>query len=107
MSTRPQIAFAVTAENTFSTTVVVDNGGASMFASGTFTGTMTLQGRPGGSSGGWADLATIVGAGATVAVVANAVLPGSWEYRVGCKTGNFTSGTANLILQASNQEGGG
>lgn len=104
MSVRAPVVAAIIAENTFSAQTSGDNGGASLYIDGTFVATVVLQGRPASSAAGaWVDLGSATAPG----VVASAVLPGGWSYRAGVKTGGFTSGTANLILQASNQEGGG
>ena len=85
---------AITAQNTFSTFRKFKAGTFDLSIEGTFVGTVTLQKRDG--SGG-----TIRDAIAFTGPVEQVVEVGSFEteWRIGIKTGDFTSGTANVGLR--------
>ena len=60
----------------------------SIYDSASFVGTITLQRRRVGSSGNWRDVKTYTGPAEEFGESS-----GNFEYRIGCKTGGFTSGT--------------
>lgn len=93
---------AISAENTFSdpirVTGVGDSRTFSIIVTGTFVGTLTLQ-FSAGAPGTWVDAATYTAPTATGYVdgLDNEVI----YYRIGIKTGDYTSGTATASLTYS------
>lgn len=90
----------VTAQNQFTDTIVVNNGQVSCwFKSSSFVGTLTLQAKAvGDSNADWVDTSiTFTTEGSPQATV---MIPGGYYYRFGCKTGEYTSGTAYCSIQS-------
>jgi len=91
---------AITAQNTFSEALPLQSGEkCSISISGTFSATVSLQRRFDGADGSWNDVATPEGdAGWTVPVESTYEADENCEVRLGVKTSNYTSGTANVRL---------
>lgn len=87
------VTAAITAQNTFTSSVSFSVGLFDLSVSGTFSATVTLQ-RSFDSGSTWHDVETFTAA--EEAVVDNADNTVKW--RIGVKTGQFTSGTANVRL---------
>jgi len=86
---------SITAENTGTNPILVtDYYTISLGNSG--VGTITLQGRPYGTTA-WIDDDEIIYNGD--GYIATGLVSGKWEYRLFCKTGNFTSGTIDLTFK--------
>lgn len=81
---------SIEAENTF-TDVVAISGYFNLSISGTFSATVTVQRSVDGST--WRDVDTFTAPTEQVGMD-----PESLFYRVGVKTGNYTSGTVNVRL---------
>lgn len=95
----------ITAQNTGTTAIQVRASRlVDVSVSGTGVGTVHLQRRPIDDSAAvgdnWRDVESY--AANVEKVMQNA---GTWELRLFCKTGNFTSGTISLELQAGNRPG--
>ena len=85
-------ALAISAQNTFTAPVVL-LGGFSLSISGTWAGTVTIQ-RSFDEGSTWLDVQTY-----TANIEDTGSEPrGNTVYRVGIKTGNYTSGTANVRI---------
>ena len=95
-----QVSSDITAENSFTNAIEVtgvDNQRVfTVTRGGTFTATVTLQRSLDGDSGPWTDVATYTTA-ATVTFDDGLDNQIAW-YRIGVKTGDYTSGTAELSL---------
>lgn len=64
----------------------------SIFDNTSFSGTITLQRkRPGDTN--WRDVKTY-----TAPVEETGQSSGNWQYRIGCKTGQYTSGSINVEI---------
>lgn len=116
MSNR-MVSRSVTAAAQFTDAIVSGDGGATVAVSGTFTGTITLQIRPQydveavagvnvewTTDAGWVDLATWTAAtdpSADTTVNTQRVW-GAWAFRIGAKTGEWTTGTAKVWLGVRN-----
>ena len=86
---------ALTAENTYTKAIDVTDK-FSVFVSGTFVGTITLQGKQAGANDStYVDLQTSVDA----PVIWNDDAGVKMEIRAGFKTGEYTSGTANVTVE--------
>lgn len=105
-STGQTVSASITAENTFTNAIQVTGVGATRnFAiqiTGTFVGTVHLQRSLDSDAGPWADVS---GTGPWTAPVSTSLTDGldnqiAW-YRIGIKTGNYTSGTAEVRLTDS------
>jgi hypothetical protein len=85
---------AITAENQFTTAITVKGSAVVYFHdSGSFSGTITLQvSRDGGST--WVDVENY-----TSETVKAITYGGNMMWRIGCKTGGYTSGSATVALQ--------
>lgn len=111
MSNR-MVSRSVTAAAQFTDAIVSGDGGATVHISGTFTGTITLQMRPQYDVGdvewsadaGWVDLATWTAATdpATDTTINSNRVWGAWAFRIGAKTGEWTTGTAKVWLGVRN-----
>lgn len=94
-----RVSQALTAENQFSSEIRVTGVGASRLftieVTGTFTATLTLQ-RSVGEVGSWEDVTTYTVPTSTTYndALDNQII----YYRIGIKTGNYTSGTATGVL---------
>lgn len=64
---------------------------------GTYSATLTLQ-RSVGDPGAWVDVNTISGSSTTNDALDNQII----YYRIGIKTGNYTSGTADILMTYAN-----
>lgn len=97
-----RIEAALSAENTFSDPIRVTGIGESrrfaVVISGTFTATLTLQ-RSIGDDVSWQDQSTYTTA--TDTTVADGLDNQIIYYRIGIKTGDYTSGTADTVLNYS------
>lgn len=102
-SSGQRVTAAVTAENQFTTAIkVTGTGGQRPFTvirSGTWTATVTLQRSLESATGPWVDVTTYTTNG-TVSFDDTLSNQTAW-YRIGVKTGGFTSGTADLELNYS------
>ena len=85
---------AITAQNTFTDPLGVTSKPFSLSISGTFVATVTVQRSHDGGTN-WHDVESY-----TVPIEDSGVEPVGALYRVGVKTGNFTSGTANVRLES-------
>jgi hypothetical protein len=99
-----QVSANLSAENTFTNTIRVFGAGASrastIVISGTWVGTLTLQ-RSLGEPGLWEDTAATYAANTTTSFndgLDNQIV----YYRLGFKTGNYTSGTAVISITYAN-----
>lgn len=81
---------AIEAQNTFTTAVAL-SGYFNVSISGTFVATVTLQRSPDNSN--WYDVNSF-----TAPFEGVVMDPENMFYRIGVKTGNFTSGTVNVRL---------
>lgn len=66
----------------------------SIYSDTSFSGTITLQ-RKRIADAGWRDVKTW-----TAPVEETGESSGSWLYRIGCKTGQYTSGSINVEVSA-------
>lgn len=82
----------ISAENTFTDPLNV-NGDYSVQIEGTFVGTVTLQARD-GDAGGWVDDTSWTGE-----ISAAGKKVGDWSFRLGIKTGDYTSGAVNVVIK--------
>lgn len=83
---------SITAQNTFTDAVTLKAGEtADISISGTFTATVTVQRKIDGTN--WRDVGTYTSSEETVYTAG-----GDHEMRVGVKTGDFTSGTVNVLI---------
>lgn len=91
---------SITAQNTFTDPIVVGEGDyIDVAIAGTFSATVTVQRRRSDyNSNAWNDMPTTYTA-ATQTVIGP--VASNWEYRIGVKTGDFTSGTAIVALSAN------
>ena len=88
------VTASLTAQNTFSDEIVVgENGLFDLSISGTFVATVTVQRRRVGDTS-YLDLPATYDA----PTEQTGECGGIWEYRVGIKTGDFTSGTVGIDL---------
>ena len=98
-----RVTQAVTAQNTFTSSIEVTGTGTqrpfTVIRSGTFSATITLQRSLVASDGPWVDVTTYTTVG-TVSYDDGLSNQTAW-YRIGVKTGDYTSGTANLELNYS------
>lgn len=97
-----RIEAALSGEDQWSNDVRITGVGAGQrsFAytiTGTYTATLTLQ-RSVGESGAWVDVQTISGSGTYNDGLDNQIV----FYRIGIKTGNYTSGTADVVMTYAN-----
>lgn len=98
------VTASLTAQNTFSDSLTVRNDKLHSIAfslEGTWAATVHLQAQRSGSSN-WIDIATRTSNDAV-----HVSLPGSFNYRFGVKTGNYTSGTVIGVLTAEQILDGG
>lgn len=86
-----------TAQNTFSDPLTVGSQSPVDIAiDGTFTATVTVQRRRSDfNNNAWMDLPTTYDAPTQALIEPNG---SNWEYRIGVKTGGFTSGTVTAAL---------
>lgn len=101
MGNQPKVTAALVAQNTFSDGIGI-NGKASGYVRGTFVATVSLQySEDGGDT--WNDSYDKNGSAITFTGPARFIIeePSNFiEYRLGIKTGAYTSGTANVgIIQ--------
>jgi hypothetical protein len=102
-STGQRVTVSVTAENTFTNAIQVTGTGTdrtiTINISNTFTATVTLQRSFDSATGPWVDV-TAVGPWTAPVVTSytDALNNQTVWYRLGVKTGDFTSGQADLIL---------
>lgn len=89
----------LSAENMFTTPFTVQNSAVSCWCDGTFTGTLTLQARAAGDSS-LAFQDTSISFTAPGSPQGSVKLAGEYEYRFGFKTGDYTNGTAKVVLQS-------
>ncbi|AIK68531.1 hypothetical protein Lo5R7ANS_61 [Mesorhizobium phage vB_MloP_Lo5R7ANS] len=83
----------ITAQNTFTTPVLIQGGNTfDVSVSGTFVATVTLQRSKDGTTN-WVDVDTLTEPGEWTGDAGSA-----WFYRLGVKTGEFTSGTVVVDL---------
>ena len=95
MSKRKQVKASVAAQNTFTDPITIMAGqGANISVSGTFAATVTLQRLLDGVT--WQDVPDAIYTGAAEKIY-DAV--SSHEIRIGVKTGGFTSGTVEVLLE--------
>lgn len=94
------VTATVTAQNTYTSTIKPTNhfgspkiGHLTLSISGTFAATVTLQ-RSFDSGSNWVDVETYTAATEKAIIDKTDDI----QYRVGVKTGEFSSGTVNLIL---------
>jgi hypothetical protein len=90
-----RVTKSVTAENQFSDTIEL-RGLFNISVSGTFVATIVVQRSFDGGSN-WEDFKEYTTATEAVELAADAY-PVNCQYRIGCKTSGFTSGTAVCIL---------
>jgi len=83
---------SISAENTFSDPIRVDKGEFDLSISGTFVATVTVQ-RCRTSAGTYLDIEEH-----TAPAEKYGKCSGSWYYRAGVKTGDFTSGSVEIDL---------
>lgn len=90
----------ITAQNTFTDPIVVGEGQyIDVAVAGTFTATVTVQRRRSDyNANAWNDMPTAYTSATQVTL---GPIGTNWEYRIGVKTGNFTSGTAIVALAAT------
>ena len=97
-NTLDKVEAVITAENTFTPFLPLTNPNRNFFSiktDGTFVGTISVQyKRPGEADSDAVDDSETF----TVPFLKNGVLHGHWLVRAGIKTGNFTSGTANVAI---------
>ena len=85
----------INAANTFTDPVQPGRGfDLSLYANSSFSGTLTLQRRRVGETN-WRDVKTYTGPAEEYGQSS-----GNWEYRLGCKTGNYTSGSITAEVSA-------
>lgn len=83
------VSVSAGAQNTFSDVLRVGrNRKINASISGTFSATAVVQRRQLGSSDAWVDILSV-----TAAAEKLIESVGNWEYRIGVKTGGYTSGT--------------
>lgn len=103
-STGQTVSAAIAAANTFTSAIQVEGvGDARAFVlnlSGTWVATVTLQ-KSRYSTGPWTDVSTY-SANQTNVSINDGFDNQIWFYRVGVKTGNYTSGTVNASLSFTN-----
>lgn len=96
-----QVQASITAENTFTTSIRVTGVGDarsfSVIISNTFTATVTVQ-RSIGEEGDWQDVPTLSHTAATSYGYNDTLDNQIVYYRIGVKTGDFSSGTADVQL---------
>lgn len=102
----------ITAENTFTNTINLDGTGASQRTftinlAGTWVATVTLQVSLDSATGPWSDVATKTWTANTTETYYDSLDNQIAWYRIGVKTGDFTSGTveASLTTQAGTASG--
>ena len=102
-SSGQKVTASVTAENTFTNAIKVTGTGTArpftIIRSGTWTATVTLQRSFDGDSGPWTDVTTYT-TNATISYDDGLSNQDAW-YRIGVKTGGYTSGTVTLELNYS------
>lgn len=98
MATLNKVSAAITAENAFTDFLPVTNPNRNFFSikvDGTFSATVSVQyKRPGEVDSAAVDDDETF----TAPFIKNGVLNGHWLVRAGVKTGNFTSGTVNIVI---------
>lgn len=99
---------SITAQNTFTDWVALkgtrgepNTFSVSLADEGSWSGTWTVQARRRiqATAGTFTSGTAIDINSATAAGVYTAQLVGDWEIRVGCKTGNYTAGTATVSVE--------
>jgi hypothetical protein len=99
-SSGQRVTASVTAQNNFTSTIEVTGSGTSriftIIRSGTWVATVTLQRSLTSSAGPWADVTTYT-TNATITLDDSLDNTTAW-YRIGVKTGDFTSGQVDLEL---------
>jgi hypothetical protein len=92
MSIAQEVELAISAQNTYTDPVLVNERFNFSIVSSSFVGTVTLQ-RRFNTSDSWRDVNTFV-----TAFEGWDVQPGGAQYRAGVKTGEYTSGTATVRI---------
>lgn len=94
---------SLSAANTFTPPITVTNSDFAISITGTFVGTISLQVAPvwrDVPEPAWVDAATYTGP----AAAQSRVLVETWLVRAGFETGNYTSGTAVVSINAGEQQ---
>ena len=87
----------VTADNTFTDAITVNKDYFEIIVSGTFSATITVQEQP-SEGAAWIDIKQYTEADLPIRKVSNTIRRKS-NFRIGVKTGDFTSGTINLEIR--------
>jgi len=101
-STGQSVSASITAQNTFTSAIEVTGTGTdraiTINISNTFVATVTLQRSFDSSTGPWADVSGKTWTAGTVESYTDGLNNQTCWYRLGVKTGEFTSGTVDIIL---------